>query len=194
MLSLEDSELSLKHSLNQADCDMVPAHEEDDCSQEGNAERVEVREVLRGRKSKLTKNSNDLEMICEFTGHRQVKDLTESENGEGTNSERNRFVNEPSNFESVEHGATLADQTEQSLRERNEKYYKKFDFFYRRTAFRSMTEFYKGLFKPNLDKWREGERKSTKNFVLNYLWKKSELEYRGSKDQKDIKKLQILVN
>jgi hypothetical protein len=49
--------------------------------------------------------------------------------------------------------------------EKNEKYYKKFDFFYRRTAFRSMTEFYKGLFKPILDKWREGERKSTKNFV-----------------------------
>ena len=57
-----------------------------------------------------------------------------------------------------------------------------------------MTEFYKGLFKPNLDKWREGERKSTKNFVLNYLWKKSELEYRGSSDQNDIQKLQILVN
>ena len=49
--------------------------------------------------------------------------------------------------------------------EKNEKYYKKFDFFYRRTAFRSMTEFYKGLFKPILDKWREGERKSTKNFL-----------------------------
>lgn len=80
------------------------------------------------------------------------------------------------------------------MKERNEKYYKKFDFFYRRTAFRSMTEFYKGLFKPNLDKWREGERKSTKNFVLNYLWKKSELEYRGSSDQNDIQKLQILVN
>ena len=47
----------------------------------------------------------------------------------------------------------------------NEKYYKKFDFFYRRTAFRSMTEYYKGIFKPTLDKWREGERKSTKNFV-----------------------------
>jgi len=47
----------------------------------------------------------------------------------------------------------------------SEKYYKKFDFFYRRTAFRSMTEFYKGLFKPILDRWREGERKSTKNFV-----------------------------
>lgn len=49
--------------------------------------------------------------------------------------------------------------------EKNEKYYKKFDFFYRRTAFRSMTEFYKGLFKPILDKWREGERKSTKNYI-----------------------------
>tara|TARA_B110000285_G_C15068620_1_gene586631 strand:+ start:400 stop:621 length:222 start_codon:yes stop_codon:yes gene_type:complete len=47
----------------------------------------------------------------------------------------------------------------------NEKNYKKFDFFYRRTAFRSMTEYYKGIFKPTLDKWREGERKSTKNFV-----------------------------
>lgn len=51
------------------------------------------------------------------------------------------------------------------LGEKCEKYYKKFDFFYRRTAFRSMTEYYKGLFKPTLDKWREGERKSTKNFV-----------------------------
>jgi hypothetical protein len=80
------------------------------------------------------------------------------------------------------------------LKERSEKYYKKFDFFYRRTAFRSMTEFYKGLFKPNLDKWREGERKSTKNFVLSYLWKKSELEYRGSSDHQDKQKLKILMN
>ena len=59
---------------------------------------------------------------------------------------------------------------------RNDKHYKKFDFFYRRTAFRSMTEFYKGLFKPILDKWREGERKSTKNFVLSYFWKLSDME------------------
>lgn len=35
-----------------------------------------------------------------------------------------------------------------------DKYYKKFDFFYRRTAFRTMTEYYKGLFRPNLDRWR----------------------------------------
>ncbi len=61
--------------------------------------------------------------------------------------------------------------------EKNEKHYKKFDFFYRRTAFRSMTEFYKGLFKPILDKWREGERKSTKNYVQTYLWQLSELDY-----------------
>ena len=62
-----------------------------------------------------------------------------------------------------------------------EKYYKKFDFFYRRTAFRSMTEFYKGHFKPRLDKWREGERKSTKPFVLQYLWKKSEMDVQSQK-------------
>ena len=65
----------------------------------------------------------------------------------------------------------------------SEKYYKKFDFFYRRTAFRSMTEFYKGHFKPTLDKWREGERKSTKNFVLSYLWKKSEMDVKNSKNK-----------
>ena len=59
---------------------------------------------------------------------------------------------------------------------KSDKHYKKFDFFYRRTAFRSMTEFYKGLFKPILDKWREGERKSTKNFVLSYFWKLSDME------------------
>jgi hypothetical protein len=41
----------------------------------------------------------------------------------------------------------------------NEKYYKKFDFFYRRTAFRTMTEYYKGLFRPNLDRWRELDKK-----------------------------------
>ena len=64
-------------------------------------------------------------------------------------------------------------------RERNEKYYKKFDFFYRRTAFRTMNEFYKTLFKPNLDKWREGERKSAKNFVINHPGRKNNSEFRN---------------
>ena len=32
-----------------------------------------------------------------------------------------------------------------------------------------MTEFYKGLFKPNLDKWRDGEKKSTKNFLHSHV-------------------------
>ena len=75
---------------------------------------------------------------------------------------------------------------------RSDKHYKKFDFFYRRTAFRSMTEFYKGLFKPILDKWREGERKSTKNFVLSYFWKLSDMEVQSQtqgKSPKDVKKL-----
>jgi hypothetical protein len=43
----------------------------------------------------------------------------------------------------------------------NEKYYKKFDFFYRRTAFRTMTEYYKGLFRPNLDRWREQDKRQS---------------------------------
>ena len=132
-------------------------------------------------------------MICELTRAKD-KDLTESENKEPSICESNAFANEASRLDRCEPGSGLLDPTDPSAKERNEKYYKKFDFFYRRTAFRSMTEFYKGLFKPNLDKWREGERKSTKNFVLNYLWKKSELEYRGSSDQNDMKKLQILVN
>ena len=38
-----------------------------------------------------------------------------------------------------------------------------------------MTEFYKGLFKPILERWREGERKSTKNFVLAYFAKLSDI-------------------
>jgi len=69
--------------------------------------------------------------------------------------------------------ATSTDSEVNSLsEEKSDKYYKKFDFFYRRTAFRSMTEFYKGLFKPHLDKWRESERKSTKNFLHLYLTKR----------------------
>jgi len=39
-----------------------------------------------------------------------------------------------------------------------------------------MTEFYKGMFKPILDKWREGERKSARTFVLQYLMRKSDSE------------------
>lgn len=138
-------------------------------------------------------NRQDVQMICDDEGARR-KELTESMQREAASSEGNALVNDGSHFGRCEEGALTAEQAALSMQERNEKYYKKFDFFYRRTAFRSMTEFYKGLFKPNLDKWREGERKSTKNFVLNYLWKKSELEYRGSSDQNDMKKLQVLVN
>ena len=56
------------------------------------------------------------------------------------------------------------------------KYYKKFDFFYRRTAFRSMTEFYKQQFKPVLDCWREGERKSAKHFAQFFLSQNSNFD------------------
>jgi hypothetical protein len=40
-----------------------------------------------------------------------------------------------------------------------EKYYKKFDFFYRRTAFRTMTEFYKQLFRPYHERFKELDKK-----------------------------------
>jgi hypothetical protein len=37
----------------------------------------------------------------------------------------------------------------------NDKYYKKFDFFYKRTCFRLMSEFYKHLFAPFQKQWVE---------------------------------------
>lgn len=55
-----------------------------------------------------------------------------------------------------------------------------------------MTEFYKGMFKPILDKWREGERKSARTFVLQYLMRKSDSEctsQKGKKASKDAKML-----
>jgi hypothetical protein len=58
----------------------------------------------------------------------------------------------------------------------NEKYYKKFDFFYRRTAFRTMTEYYKGLFRPNLDRWREQEKKQSLAALENPSGANSEQE------------------
>ena len=47
---------------------------------------------------------------------------------------------------------------------------KKFDYFYRRSAFRQMTEFYKGVFRPVLDKWRE--RKQVSTYVREFRKKK----------------------
>ena len=58
-----------------------------------------------------------------------------------------------------------------------------------------MTEYYKGLFKPVLDKWREGERKSTKNFVQQFICKNANLlGWKQQKKSQDIKKMQELVN
>ena len=45
----------------------------------------------------------------------------------------------------------------------NAKQYKKFDFFYRRTAFRSMNEYFKEQFNPIFKKWKESERKQNKS-------------------------------
>ena len=46
------------------------------------------------------------------------------------------------------------------------KQYKKFDFFYRRTAFRSMNEYFKEQFNPIFKRWKESERKANKSTRL----------------------------
>jgi hypothetical protein len=42
-----------------------------------------------------------------------------------------------------------------------DKYYKKFDFFYKRTSFRLMAEFYKHLFTPFQKLWSDKKKKIT---------------------------------
>ena len=43
----------------------------------------------------------------------------------------------------------------------NDKYYKKFDFFYKRTCFRLMSEFYKLLFAPFQKQWVDQKKRSS---------------------------------
>ena len=47
-----------------------------------------------------------------------------------------------------------------------DKYYKKFDFFYKRTCFRLMAEFYKLLFQPFQKVWIEQKKKSAMSNLL----------------------------
>jgi hypothetical protein len=51
--------------------------------------------------------------------------------------------------------------------EKQLKYYKKFDFFYRRTAFRSMNEFYKSQFKKVHDQWKEDEKTLIRSHITD---------------------------
>jgi hypothetical protein len=43
----------------------------------------------------------------------------------------------------------------------NDKYYKKFDFFYKRTCFRLMSEFYKQMFAPFQKQWVDQKKRSS---------------------------------
>ena len=52
--------------------------------------------------------------------------------------------------------------------DKSEKYYKKFDFFYRRTAFRSMNEFYKSQFKSSHEQWRESDKRPAQGTMTEY--------------------------
>jgi len=48
-----------------------------------------------------------------------------------------------------------------------DKYYKKFDFFYKRTCFRLMAEFYKLLFNPFQKQWVEQKKRSAMNNLIS---------------------------
>lgn len=48
-----------------------------------------------------------------------------------------------------------------------DKYYKKFDFFYKRTCFRLMSEFYKLLFQPFQKTWIDQKKKSSMTLLLH---------------------------
>eukprot|EP00347_Sterkiella_histriomuscorum_P007809 403347478 len=48
-----------------------------------------------------------------------------------------------------------------------DKYYKKFDFFYKRTCFRLMAEFFKSLFQPFQKMWIEQKKKSPMTQLLH---------------------------
>jgi len=48
---------------------------------------------------------------------------------------------------------------------KNKYQYSNYDFCYRRSAYRSMMDFYKDKFKPILIEWKAGERRSVKSFV-----------------------------
>ena len=49
----------------------------------------------------------------------------------------------------------------------SDKYYKKFDFFYKRTCFRLMAEFYKQTFQPYQRLWIDQRRKTDLNQLIN---------------------------
>mmetsp|Transcript_2982 Transcript_2982/g.2829 ORF Transcript_2982/g.2829 Transcript_2982/m.2829 type:complete len:126 (+) Transcript_2982:863-1240(+) len=58
---------------------------------------------------------------------------------------------------------------EMGLEGEPDKYYKKFDFFYKRTCFRLMVEFYKLLFAPYHKKWVDQRKKTDMgNYILAF--------------------------
>jgi len=54
---------------------------------------------------------------------------------------------------------------------RPEKYYKRFDFFYKRTCFRLMSEFFKHIFQPFQRQWLEEKKATDMEEVLTCFMK-----------------------
>ena len=63
--------------------------------------------------------------------------------------------------------STNRGQPKQALVTEADKYYKKFDFFYKRTCFRLMSEFYKLLFQPFQKLWIEQKKRSSMAALLH---------------------------
>lgn len=58
---------------------------------------------------------------------------------------------------------------EEEIKTGNLKYYKKFDFFYARTCFRLMVEFYKTKFTDYKKMWEESKTNSEKMRTIKHM-------------------------
>ena len=75
---------------------------------------------------------------------------------------------------------------------KNKYQYSNYDFCYRRSAYRSMMDFYKDKFKPVLIEWKAGERRSVKSFVQDFISQR--IVAQQQKSEESLKIEQILSN
>lgn len=113
----------------------------------------ELRDVADGRDQKRRSSKKPKDLLVKESGVSEPQKTTNQEDkirNLGLNPQSSKEDNNGKNpiladwFSKFQPDLSL--QFVLSLKQ-SDKYYKKFDFFYRRTAFRTMTEYYKGLFK-----------------------------------------------
>lgn len=62
--------------------------------------------------------------------------------------------------------------TTQALADKSDKYYKKFDFFYKRTCFRLFSEYFKHIFHPYQKEWVDQRKKADMSRLLQIFAQK----------------------